>query len=308
MIQPPLFVFARLIAATLVSLVSLVRDESPHGTSATSRAPGALTVTSKDGTRIAFERSGQGPVVILVSGALSTAADGAGLAALLEPRFTVIRYDRRGRGGSGDTPPYAIEREVEDVAALIDAAGGSAFLFGSSSGAVLALEAAVRLPTKVPRVVLYEPPFVVDQSRAPVPADIVARTNALVAGGKRSDAVELFMTAGVGLPQDIVTQMQALPMWKSLEGLAHTLPYDMTLMDGTQSGKPLPSERWVGARSRTLVLCGGASDPWLHAGSASLADLLPGAAHRVLEGLDHSSPSTRPQAVAPVLIEFFAAE
>jgi pimeloyl-ACP methyl ester carboxylesterase len=112
------------------------------------------------------------------------------------------------------------------------------------------------------------------------------------------------MTAGVGLPSEIVARMKAMPMWTSLEALAHTLAYDGTLMGGTQSGKPLPTERWAGAKAPTLVLCGGASDPWLHAGSTAIADLLPGAELLVLEGLDHSAAVTRPQALAPVLIEF----
>src|SRR6185369_14958996 len=127
------------------------------------------TVTSKDGTRIAFDQIGNGPVVVLVDSALASRAICAKLAILLAKDFTVINYDRRGRGDSTDTQPYAVQREVEDIEALIDGAGGSAFIFGSSSGAVLALEAANKLSAKVKKQVLYEPPFIVDDSRVPMP-------------------------------------------------------------------------------------------------------------------------------------------
>jgi pimeloyl-ACP methyl ester carboxylesterase len=310
MLQVPALVLTRILIATLAALAPLtrasVRERQEPAASSPTVAP--LTVTSRDGTRIAFERAGSGPLLILVSGALSTAADGAALAAQLAPRFTVIRFDRRGRGASSDTAPYAVEREVEDIAALIDANGGSARLFGSSSGAVLALEAAAHLRDRVARIALYEPPFVVDDSRPAVPADLAARIAELVRTGQRSAAVELFFVAGVGVPPEMVARMKAMPMWTSLAGLAHTLPHDFAVMGGTQSGQPLPVERWAGAKMPALVLCGGASDPWLHAGSAALADLLPGAELRVLAGLDHSAATTRPQALAPVLVEFLGGE
>src|SRR5688572_10047699 len=150
----------------------------------------AETVASKDGTAIAFEKSGEGPAVVLVAGALSDRSMNAPLATRLAGRFTVINYDRRGKGASGDTQPYAVEREVEDLEALIEKSGGTACLYGISSGAVLALEASARLPAKVRKLVLYEPPFVVDASRSPVPQDFVKRVTAMVAEGRRGDAVE----------------------------------------------------------------------------------------------------------------------
>jgi pimeloyl-ACP methyl ester carboxylesterase len=265
-------------------------------------------VTSKDGTRIACARSGSGPCVILVSGALSDRSTVARLAELLSSSTarscSVVQYDRRGRGASGDTLPYAVEREVEDLAALIDAAGGSAALFGTSSGAVLALEAATRLAGKVPRLVLFEPPFVVDDSRPPVPADFVARVRTLVADGRRGEAVELFLRDAVGLPGEYLPGMKGAPMWKGLEALAHTLAYDGEVMGGTQAGKPLPLERWAGLRAPTLVVVGGASDPWIASSAAALADGLAHAELRTLEGLDHSAASSAPDKLAPVLSGF----
>src|SRR6266496_3829270 len=169
-------------------------------------------VHSKDGTTIAFDWSGEGPAIILVGGALSDRSAGTQLAAHLAPHFTVYTYDRRGRGESGDTAPYAIAREVEDIDALINEAGGSAFVFGHSSGAVLALEAARLLPTKITKLALYEPPFIIDDSRPPAPQDYVPHLMELVSSGRRGEAVEYFMTV-VGTPAEMVAQMRQSPMW-----------------------------------------------------------------------------------------------
>src|SRR2546429_4582400 len=185
------------------------------------------TVISKDSTPIAFDKSGHGPAIILVAGATATRLAEASLAAILAAQFTVFNYDRRGRGESGDTAPYAVEREVEDLEALIIEAGGSAFVVGGSSGAVLALEAARKLP--ITKLALYEPPFIVDDSRPPLPADYVSQLTALLASGRRGDAVAYFMTTGVGLPVAEVAQMRHDPMWPALEAVAHTLAYDGTI-------------------------------------------------------------------------------
>ena len=265
------------------------------------------TVTSRDGTAIAFERSGAGPAIVLVDGALCGRAFGPmpRLAPLLAPRFAVYHYDRRGRGDSGDTPPYAVEREVEDIDALIDEAGGSASLYGISSGAVLALEAASRLPTKVEKLALYEPPFILDDSRPPMPEDYVKRVTELAATGRRGDAVALFMTH-VGVPPEMLEQMRTSPMWAGLERLAHTLAYDGMIMGDTQSGKPLRAElieRWSAAAMPTLVMTGGESPPFFHHAAQTLVDVLPNARRRTVEGQDHAVAS---DALAPVLVDFFA--
>src|SRR6185503_2516347 len=165
-------------------------------------------VISKDGTAIAFDQSGEGPAVILVGGALSDRSGSAPLVELLAPHFTVFSYDRRGRGDSGDTAPYAVEREVEDIEALINEAGGSAFVYGMSSGAVLALEVASKLPTKIKKLALYEPPFIVDDSRPLPPKDYVKQLDELTAAGRRGDAVEFFMTEVVVVPAEYLCQIR----------------------------------------------------------------------------------------------------
>jgi pimeloyl-ACP methyl ester carboxylesterase len=243
---------------------------------------------------------------------------GQQLAALLAQHFTVINYDRRGRGDSGDTPPYAVEREVEDIDALIDQAGGSASLYGISSGAVLALEAGSRLPDKVMKLALYEPPFIVDDSRPALPEDYVAQLNRAIAEGRPGDAVEIFMTKAILIPAEFVAQMRYAPMgevfdseikppeWAEMERVAHTLPYDGTIMGETMSGKPLLPERveqWGDWQKPTLVIVGGESEIFFHKGTQALADVLLNAKHQVLEGQAHD---VSPQALAPVLAEFFA--
>src|SRR5437763_11255965 len=162
-------------------------------------------VRSKDGTAIAFDQSGDGPAIILVGGAMSTRSASGPLAALLAPRFTVFAYDRRGRGDSGDTAPYAIEREVDDLDALITAAGGSAFVVGHSSGAALALEAAAR-GLAITKLALYERPFIVDASRPALRGAYVTQLTALLAPGSRGDAVAYLMTTGVGDPGEVAAQ------------------------------------------------------------------------------------------------------
>lgn len=262
------------------------------------------TVTSRDGTPIAFDRSGEGPAMILVTGALSTRAACVPLAALLAPRFTVYAYDRRGRGDSGDTPPYAVEREVEDLDALINAAGGSAFAFGHSSGAALALEAARLLPGKITKLAVYEPPFIVDDSRPPLPKDYVDQIKERVAAGRRSDAVEYFMTAAVGVPGEMVAQLRRDSMWPGMEAVAHTLAYDGAIMGETMYGQPLPAGRWAAVSIPTLVLDGGASPAFMHHGAEALLAALPNARRHTLAGQNHGAD---PEVVAPVLAEFFAA-
>jgi pimeloyl-ACP methyl ester carboxylesterase len=263
------------------------------------------TVTSKDGTRIAFDRSGQGKPVILVDGALSTRSAGLNgpLAELLAPRFTAYTYDRRGRGDSGDTPPYAVDREIDDLEALVDHAGGSACLYGISSGGVLALDAASRLGPKITRLAVYEAPFVVDQERAPLPDGYLARMQELVASDRRGDAVDLFMGTGIGLPGWMVFMMRFLPSRSGQKAVAHTLPYDATIMGDTQSGKPLPNDRWSSIMVPTLVVAGGKSPAWMQHGQHALAELLPTARHRTLEGQTHI---VKAAALAPLLEEFFA--
>ena len=258
--------------------------------------------TSADGTTIAFDRSGRGPALLLVGGALSDRAAAAGLAGTLAPHFTVIALDRRGRGDSGDTAPYAVEREVEDIVTVLDGAGGSAFVFGHSSGAVLALETARTFPERVSKVAVYEPPFIVDDSRTPLPADYAAQLGTLVSEGRRGDAVAYFLTTGPGVPAEAVESMRTEEYWPSLEAIAHTLAYDATVMGDTMSGSPAPLERWASLRVPTLVMAGGASPSWQQHSALALASVLSDARHRTLEGQDHGPAD---EILVPVLEDFF---
>jgi pimeloyl-ACP methyl ester carboxylesterase len=261
-------------------------------------------VRSKDGTAIAFSRSGTGPPIIFVDGALSFRSmnpAGAELASLLGHRFSVVTYDRRGRGESGDTPPYAAAREVEDLDALIAEVGGSAFVVGGSSGAALALDAAAQAPA-IRKVALYEPSFIVDNTRPPIPANYVSRLKELVSSGNRGDAIEYFMTTAVGMPAAMVAQMRGAPMWPAMEAVAHTLAYDGEALGDAMSGKPLSKKRWASVTVPTLVIDGGASPAWLGSAAQAVTDLLPNAERRTLEGQTHSVDA---KVLAPVLEEFF---
>jgi pimeloyl-ACP methyl ester carboxylesterase len=258
-------------------------------------------VTSKDGTSIAYERTGQGAALILVGGAMSDRLAAVPLAALLAPHYSVFAYDRRGRGDSGDTAPYAVAREIEDIDALIGAAGGSAFVMGHSSGAALALEAATH-GLAIPKLALYEPPFIVDGAHPPLPNDYVQHLQSLVAAGRRGDAVEYFMTAAVGVPKDTIAQMRQSPMWAGLERVAHTIAYDGMVMGDTMRGEPLAAGRWSGAKMPVLVMDGGDSEAWMHNSARSLAQILPKAQYRTLAAQTHAAA---PEVIAPVLIEFF---
>jgi pimeloyl-ACP methyl ester carboxylesterase len=259
--------------------------------------------TSEDGTTIAFDRSGEGPPIVLVGGALSDRAVTAPLAGHLAPRFTVISYDRRGRGDSGDTAPFAVEREVEDLEAVIQEAGGSAFVFGHSSGGVLALEATRALPDSLTKLALYEPPFVIDGSRPPLPADFVTRLQELTSSDRRDEALEYFLVNGPWVPIEVVETMRREPPWPSLEALAHTLAYDGAIMEGLMSGSPAPLGRWASVATPTLVMDGGESPEWQRNAVRALVAVLPHAHRRTLDGQDHGPAD---HVLWSALEEFFA--
>jgi pimeloyl-ACP methyl ester carboxylesterase len=255
-------------------------------------------VTSKDGTTIAFDRLGDGPPVVLVSGGSVDRSSNAGLADQLAGQFTVFNYDRRGRGPSGDTQPYAVAREIEDIDAVIAAAGGKAGLYGSSSGAVLALKAAAA-GSAVTKLALWEPPYIVDDSRPKPPADTASIYRQMVAEGRRGDAVEFFMTKVVGLPDEFAAFAKTQPWWPWQEALAHTLAYDAEVM-GDYS---LPADEVARVTVPTLVLDGGASFDFLGATAEALAKALPNGQRRSLEGQEHN---VDPAVLGPALVEFFA--
>jgi pimeloyl-ACP methyl ester carboxylesterase len=259
------------------------------------------TVRSMDGTTIAFDRSGDGPPLILVSGAMGTRAHAADLASELATTFTVFAYDRRGRGDSGDTQPYAIEREIEDLNAVIGAAGGSAFVYGHSSGAVLALRAAAA-GLNIPKLALHEPPFIVDDSRPPVADDLVENLDALIASGKPDEAVAYFMTDSIGMPPEAVVGMRQAPSWARMVALAQTLAYDSRIVAETTRGDPAPLKQWASVTTPTLIIDGTATFPFMHPSADALAAVLPNAERATLDGQDHGPA---PKVLAPVLVEFF---
>jgi pimeloyl-ACP methyl ester carboxylesterase len=260
-------------------------------------------VASRDGTRIACTRRGTGEPLVLVDGALCYRRSGPNeaLARLLARDFSVATYDRRGRGESSDTPPYAVEREVEDIDALVREMGGSALLYGISSGASLTLEA-VRQGVPASRLALYEAPMVVDSSRKPLPADYVGRMQDLVSCDRRADAVRLLMGPGVGLPDPMVRMMWLMPGWSKLKSLAHTLPYDTAIVADDQYGRPLDATRWRNLNLPVLVVAGTKSPAWMQNGMRALAGAIPNARHHALAGQTHI---VKPEVLAPVLSAFF---
>jgi pimeloyl-ACP methyl ester carboxylesterase len=250
------------------------------------------SVTSKDGTRIAFDQSGEGPAIILVVGAFNDRATGAPLAGFLERRFTVFNYDRRGRGESGDTAPYAIEREIEDLDALIAQAGGSACVFGYSSGAILSLRAAAH-GLAISQLALYEPPPTGAKA-----GQIAPQLTELITAGRRGDAVELFQTEAIGMPAAVVVQMRNAPFRPALEKMAHTLVYESTIL------RSLPAGLIASVRVPALVIDGEESPEVMRHAAQSLAEALPDGRYRTLVGQGHDIV---PAVVAPVLEEFFLA-
>ena len=259
-------------------------------------------VTSADGTSIVFDRSGKGPAVVLVHGAFTGRAHPilAEVAAILAPWFTVFNYDRRGRGDSGDTQPYAAEREIEDLAALTEIAGGSAMVFGGSSGAGLVLQAAAQNPA-ISKLAVWEPPYHVDDSAPRLPHDFAARLNALIRTGRRADAVELFLVEAAQAPAEAVAAMRLQPSWPDTEAVAHTLPYEAAVMG---PGNTLPAERLAAITQPALVLTGGNSPAWMTNAGKAISGITPGAVHRVLDRQTHN---VSPTALTPEVLEFFTA-
>jgi pimeloyl-ACP methyl ester carboxylesterase len=262
------------------------------------------TVTSKDGSAIAYDRHGEGPPVILVAGALGYRKfkPMEELARLLSERCTVINYDRRGRGDSIEAGPFAVEREVQDIAALVDAVGGHASLWGTSSGGALALRAAAA-GIGVERLSVYEVPFKVDPAATRPTRDYGQRLDELVAAGDRSGAVKHFMRNAIGIPGPVVAMMQLAPFWKGAKSVAHTLPYDWAALGGqAMDGAPLRAEDWASVTIPTLVVTGSKSPAVLQNASRALAGALPNAELRELTGVGHN---VKMDVLAPVLSEFF---
>ena len=259
------------------------------------------TTTSADGTRIAFERVGTGPAVVLVDGALCYRAFGPSrpLAAALADRFTVYTYDRRGRGESGNTLPYSPQREIEDLAAVIAAAGDDVYVYGTSSGAGMALEAAAA-GVRMRKLATYEAPYVAARWKDPS-VDHLAHMEGLLAAGRRGSAVSYFLVTMVGAPAFVPLMMRAMPkVWNQMKAVAPTLPYDLRVM-GTFTA---PVDRFAGITVPTLVMVGGKAPEPMRAAQDAITAAIPGSQFAVLDGQTHQVSE---KAIAPKLASFFTA-
>jgi pimeloyl-ACP methyl ester carboxylesterase len=250
------------------------------------------TIRSADRTELAYEVEGEGPALVVVTGAFCDKGTSIDLAALLAAHRTVYRYDRRGRTDSGDTPPYAVEREVEDLAAIVGLAGGAS-VYGHSSGGALALLAAAH-GVPMARLAVYEPPY---RSDGGVDADFAPHIEACIAAGDRAAAVKAFL-AGIGIPPEVVATAESWPDWPAMVGIAHTLPYDLAI-----GGDATVPAELANIAVPTLVAYGDRSMDWLPGGMAELVRTIPGATERVLQGQDHG---VAPDVIAPILLDFLS--
>ncbi len=253
---------------------------------------------SKDGTTIAYEKLGTGPALILVLGALNSRKSGATLAKLLAAHFSVITYDRRGRGDSTDAARYSPEREVEDIAALIGTVPAPVCLYGHSSGAALALEAALVLRTKIRKLAIYEAPYALDGVARKAASNYYKTLKKSLAAGRKDDAVALFV-GSVGVSDKQIQAMKRLPMWKGLLKLAPTLAYDSQVLG---EGHALPASRLRRVAIPTLVMHGGAGAPSMRDAARAISEAIPKAQFRTLARQTHGVSA---KVLAPVLEEFF---
>lgn len=295
------WVMYKLLFASLTLTTACASSDKPVARGGSSApASGSETignvafVTSKDGTRIAFEKMGTGPALILVGGALSDRNGGKPLAGKLSERFTTYVYDRRGRGESGDTKPYAVEREIEDLEAVIQRAGGSAYLYGVSSGGALVLQAAAKLgPAKVTKLAVYEIPYGQEERVFEDQKDGVEQR---IETGKPGDAAAFFLSA-IGTPPQALEEMKRSPQWQSMAKTDFTLAYDYAVLGDGQVPESVKQ-----IRVPTLVMIGEKSLPFMPAAADRLAKLIPNAQRQTLAGQSHQAA---PDVVVPLLTEFF---
>jgi pimeloyl-ACP methyl ester carboxylesterase len=285
--------------AGLLSLAFAAKGQAPAD--ARPRTGKAMHVTSRDGTRIAYDTWGKGPAVILVNGALADRSGNAEIAQLLASRLTVYSYDRRGRGESGDTKPYSVEREIEDIAALIERAGGSASVYGKSSGACLALRAAAVLGEKVEKLALYEAPYSDAEGAAREWKEFRAKLDGLLGADRRADAVSAFLKFS-GAPEEVLTKLRGSPAWAGMLAMAPTLAYDNAVVGEDRS---VPAGIAAKVEATTLVMDGGASLealPFMRPTADKLGQTIPGAKRLVVEGQSHDASA---KVLAPILLNFF---
>ncbi|GAB3832765.1 alpha/beta fold hydrolase [Kribbella italica] len=261
------------------------------------------TITSTDGTTIAYEKTGSGPAIIVISNVAEDHTGVAGLVKALSEHFTVITFDRRGRGASGDPQPYDPAREIDDIAVLIDVAGGSAALTSGSGGCAITLDAASALGDKVTGLYLYDPPFLVDDSRPPAPADYVGHVEELIAAGRRSEAVEYMMTEVIGVPTEYLEPMKQDPSWEDTTRYAHTFAYEGKILRGLLDGKPLPTDRWS-IDAPIAVAVGENSEPYFRTAGDALDALLPNVTVLTLPNQDHGAFWAAPEPISEQIREF----
>ena len=287
--------------AALLSLAAFANAQMPADAARAEQGKTTQVVKSRDGTRITYDKVGKGPAVIVVGGALSDRVGGAELAQRLAARLTVYSYDRRGRGDSTDTKPYSVGREVEDIEALIDRAGGSAYVYGKSSGAALALQAAAALGGKVRKLALYEAPYSEAEGAAGEWKAFTAKLDGQLAANQRTEAITSFMKF-VGAPDDAVAKMKASPAWPGMLAMAPTLAYDNAVLGADRS---VPVGVAAKVKAPTLVMDGSASlgpMPFMRPTADKLAKAIPSAQRRVVQGQAHDVSA---KALAPILLEFF---
>ncbi len=254
-----------------------------------------LTTQSADGTTIAYEKTGTGPALIVIGGAFNTRQSAADLVPLLATHFSVYAYDRRARGDSTNTHPYATEREVDDLAALIDAVGGSAMVYGHSSGGIVGLHGAAR-GLAITKLAIYEPPFTQPIGFESVGAWKDAMQTALDVGD--SDAAAVLFLQGSGAPPGMIEGITSSPWWPGMTAIAHTLPYDLSFLNDGE----VPIELLGKVAVPTLVMFGDDSPPWAGRVASTAADALPDGTTRSFTGQDHNVDSA---VIAPQLIDFF---
>ena len=261
------------------------------------------SVYSTDGTTISLTTTGSGPHLILIDGALCyrTSGPNEALAKILKEAFTVTTYDRRGRGESSDTLPYSIQKEIEDLNAVIDQIGEPVMVYGISSVAALALQAA-NTNLMIKKLALYEAPFIVDDTRKPLPDNYLENLKSYSDNDQKSKTVSYFMSEGIGLPGFVIFLMKLMPAWSRMKEIAHTIIYDTMILGDSASGKPLSPNAWSNVSATVLVICGGKSPQWITNAMKQLAGVLKNASYKELEGQTHI---VKPEVLAPVLTEFF---
>ena len=285
----------------LLSLASFAHGQVSTEAQSVDKGKTMQLVISRDGTRIAYDKVGQGPALVIVNGALSSRSSASELTQLLASHFTVYNYDRRGRGGSADTKPYSATREVEDLAALIKEAGGSAYVYGKSSGASLAIEAASPLGDKIKKLAIYEAPYSDAEGAAKEWKAFRSKLDGLLAADLRADAVALFMKF-VGAPDEAIAKMKASPAWQGMVAMAPTLAYDNAVVGEDRS---VPVEKAAKIKATTLVMDGGASAgpmPFMRATADKPGKAIPNSQRHTVEGQAHDVSS---KVLAPILVKFF---